>query len=577
MVVLVGAAGLGAVAVAIGGALSQHERITQMWVAAEVHDDNTSSIREVIDYNTGITPSAHGIFRRIPGLTVETPVRVTSPNAPATIAAKTPYFFDGGEAGVEVKIGDPNTTISGSYRYLINYESADLMAGRNLQWDAIGTGWELDIDQATVHVVAPWTFTNPLCQIGAVGSTEACAITQPEPGHLVAQVGSLSAGQGVTIRASRGVFLDEAPPGPSEAPAVPATPGGGILLPATAGLIAGLTGAAVASRLVRRAGRERVGAGGPADAAWAGGDGAASEERIDEAALAQLTTIEFAPPEGLSPSQGGVILTEQVLSEHKVAWLIAAAAAGSLDLVDEQGRTVALTRRAPGPPDEAAILNVAFEGRDTIELGGYDKSFATAWGLIGQQLTTWAVTSGIWDGQADRRKLHIWLWGGIAVLLGGLMATGGGYLVADSGRKWLPLVIVGALLAGGGFAAAWRGWELRVRTPLGSGLWLQVESFRNFLAQSETFHAEQAAERGVLREYTAWAVALGEIDRWSAAVAASATIPPEAGVRFALLAPDMNRSVSSTATAPTSSGGGFSGGGGGGVGGGGGGGGGGSW
>ena len=136
-------------------------------------------------------------------------------------------------------------------------------------------------------------------------------------------------------------------------------------------------------------------------------------------------------------------------------------------------------------------------------------------------------------------------------------------------------MIVGSLISGGGFAAVLRGWELRVRTPEGSGLWLRVESFRRFLHESETFHAEEAAKRGVLREYTAWAVALGEIDRWQHAVDGSTAIPAESGLGYVHMAPILIASTSSTSTAPSSSGG--SGGGGGSVGGGGGGGGGGSW
>jgi uncharacterized membrane protein len=68
-------------------------------------------------------------------------------------------------------------------------------------------------------------------------------------------------------------------------------------------------------------------------------------------------------------------------------------------------------------------------------------------------------------------------------------------------------------------------------------------------------------------------VALGEIDRWERAVAASTVIPAEAGLGYVHMAPMLMTSTSSTATAPSSS----SGGGGGSVGGGGGGGGGGSW
>ena len=105
-------------------------------------------------------------------------------------------------------------------------------------------------------------------------------------------------------------------------------------------------------------------------------------------------------------------------------------------------------------------------------------------------------------------------------------------------------------------------------------MWLRVESFRRFLAASEAYHAEQAAARGVLREYTAWAVAVGEINRWTHAMQSATNIPDRSALTYAVLAPSLSSSTSSTSTAPSSSGGG---GGGGGVGGGGGGGGGGSW
>jgi uncharacterized membrane protein len=103
-----------------------------------------------------------------------------------------------------------------------------------------------------------------------------------------------------------------------------------------------------------------------------------------------------------------------------------------------------------------------------------------------------------------------------------------------------------------------------------------VESFRRFLASSEASHAEEAARRGVLREYTAWAVAVGEIDRWERAVSSSSAIPAQAGLGYVHMAPLLLVNSQASTTAPSSSGGG-GGFGGGSVGGGGGGGGGGSW
>ena len=61
-----------------------------------------------------------------------------------------------------------------------------------------------------------------------------------------------------------------------------------------------------------------------------------------------------------------------------------------------------------------------------------------------------------------------------------------------------------------------------------------MESFRRFLAASESAHAEDAAHRGIVREYTAWAVALDQLDRWSRAVAVATGTPGHAS--FAALA-----------------------------------------
>src|SRR3546814_12711642 len=100
------------------------------------------------------------------------------------------------------------------------------------------------------------------------------------------------------------------------------------------------------ARLGGRGGRERVGAGGVADAAWSGES--TSEVRLDHDELKEMATTEFAPPEGITPAMGGIILAESVQPEHQVAWLIEAAIEGAIDLVEEGGKTVRLVRTAPG-------------------------------------------------------------------------------------------------------------------------------------------------------------------------------------------------------------------------------------
>jgi hypothetical protein len=505
----------------------------------------------------------------VPGLDPADPVEVSSPSAPAQVEAT------GTAQQARLRIGDPARTVGGRHRYRIAYRLAGVAPDGRLAWNAVGTSWPVPIARAEVHVVAPYRFEGASCVQGAAGSDAPCRVAQPEPGHLAAAVDGLAAGEGVTVYATAGSRLAAAPALPDPPAGIPPDPGTGPLPPALVAAGAALAGAVPASRLVRRAGRERVAGGGAAEAAFGGDDRAAGPEaRVDSAELATLATVEFQPPRELTPAQGGVLLAEAVRPEHKVAWLIGAAADGHLDLEDEGGQVtlVRLPRR-----DGAAtyLLDAAFGGRQRLTLGRYDEGFAGAWRSLGRELAAWERSCGLWDPAGDRRRALARTLGAVAGIAGLLVAVQLAVQAGRSGAGWLVGVAAGALLAGSGAAVALRAWELRVRTPAGSGLWLRTESFRRFLAASEAHHAEEAARLGHLREYTAWAVAVGELDRWSRAVAASAAAGADPAVRYPALAPALVAGTSASSAPPSS--GGSGGGGGGGVGGGAGGGGGGSW
>jgi hypothetical protein len=550
-------------AAAAGAALGDGERITAMWAGAEVGADGHARIVEAIDWDFGPT-AHHGIFRDVPGLEPDAPVSVASATAPADV------HLSGSSQQTRIRIGDPDRTINGRHRYLIAYPLGGVAPGGRLAWDAVGTSWPVSITDVEVHVVAPFQLQDLRCVQGAAGADAPCDIAQPEPGHLVARVDSLSAAEGVTVYATAGRRLAAAPALPAPPSGTPDDPGTGVLLPGLLATLVALPAAAATSRLVRLAGRERVAAGGPADAAWGGTRG---EIRIDADKLASLATIEFVPPPELTPAQGGVVLAEAVRQEHKVAWLIGAAIDGYIDLQGNRA-TVTMVRLPRRDGATAYTLDTAFAGRDRLLLGTYDADFAMAWKAVGGELKAWQRSSGLWDPAGEQRRLLALVLGGVLTLAGLLIAGAGGAAANRWGAVWLVLVAFGALLAGAGLAAAVRAWELRVRTAAGSGLWLRAESFRRFLAGSEAHHAEEAAKRGVLREYTAWAVAVGEIDHWSRMVAASGAARDPAAVQavhYAAIAPTLDNATSTTSSQPSSSNGGGS------VGGGSGGGGGGSW
>jgi hypothetical protein len=281
------------------------------------------------------------------------------------------------------------------------------------------------------------------------------------------------------------------------------------------GVLAGgiaLLAVALASGVVRRAGRECLPTAGMPIIGSPG-----EQARIDLADLAEHVTRSPSLPAGLSPAQGGVLLAGRVLDRHKAAWLLDQAVAGVVDLAPDGAGTDAttITRLRPGEGANAALLDTAFRGRDRVALGAYDQDFARMWEALGRELGGWQRESGLWDAHADRRARRTRVAGTLVAVAGLVLAALGGYLSARQTELPLVLAGLGGALAGGGTAAAFRSWELRVFTPAGSTAWLQVESLRQFLAQSPPTAVDEVLALGRIGRYTAWAVALGEAQRWA--------------------------------------------------------------
>ena len=219
-----------------------------------------------------------------------------------------------------------------------------------------------------------------------------------------------------------------------------------------------------------------------------------------------------------------------------------------------------------------------FAAAPAVELGTYDKGFAGVWKGIESEQQRLIDDSGWWSrplgfgGSVSAAAV-------VLAVFGGFVAFGlfGSALLALVSSSWggPAAVAVMTVLAIAVLAGLMYQSMLASRTATGSALTLRTESFRRFLEASEGRHVDWAWEQGLIREYSAWAVALGEADAWSDAIESSNLDQPERFTTPMLIY--ANASVfRSSRTAPSSSGssGGFSGGG---VGGGGGGGSSGSW
>ena len=150
-----------------------------------VNKDASIDVAETIVYEVGEDPG-HGIYRYIPLRQVAgaaapafiSGLTVTDENGKAYPIASLTYS----SSETDVKVGDPNVTITGEHTYVVRYHVTRAIGYFSnydeIYWNATGNGWVIPIDHATATVVLPGTFTaNDLhlaSYCGAEGDTANC-------------------------------------------------------------------------------------------------------------------------------------------------------------------------------------------------------------------------------------------------------------------------------------------------------------------------------------------------------------------------------------------------------------------
>jgi len=522
------------------------------------HSDGVR-ITEYVDIDFGST-QRRGYERYIPTDFGE-PVEITasSPSAPDDLGLER----IGDE--LRIRIGDPYVLNTGRHRYELAYTLPETgLASGVFALDIIGTQETLRTERFTV-VISGIELTDIVCSVGAINQVGGCDLL-PTARGLQTVIAPLEPGQGITIRGqvtalTSPVAVD---PGP---PREPRDEADTIVVTALM-LAAGLTsGFAIRRRSVNRGSNLIGGDGGAAGAAFF--DGSGPTRRVTDRELAAMATIEFVPPRGISPWEGTVLLSEALTDQATEGWFTTLHGRGAIGLTEVTEPTKGLQISA-GPqitsldPAQAALLNQILPHGSPKTLTGYDAEFASSW----KEVATWQArhiaTRQWWQGSVGTtpaRSFHIFaaVLTVVAVLatmfVGGTIRASGAGIGSVTGSAVFAVawaaVVVGAiaLLAG----AATR----RSRTAAGSAAYLQTESFRRFLAASEARHVEEAFQRGVIREYTAWAVALGEADAWRKA--ARSVAEPAVMAAVSSTAIGTHRYFSNAHTPPSSSGSGSSG------------------
>ncbi len=557
-------------------ALIRPERFDAKQVTVWPEGDNGVHVREIVDIDFGPT-ERHGYQRIIPNdfgepQSVEATSDVSSDIAVVNVGNDT-----------RIRIGDPDETITGRHRYTLDYVLPDAQLDSGvLALDIIGDDETMATSRFEV-VVTGFEFDTTACDTGAFGVYGGCDLVKDDTGNYVTVIEPLAPGDLITVGGTITGFDEPSLP-PIPEPPPPAPTGfstlGLLMIPM------GVAGGALAFLWNRRRGSNEVaGAGGAADAAFGGlpasGTSAATlagapTRRVTDAQLAAMATIEFVPPRGLEPWMGQALLRELVDQDTVVAWFSELIAQEAM-VITTDGDDHAL---APGPQRDRASaadqMHIAqlFRKESSIELGAYDATFAGTWKRVSEEQQDFIRDSGWWSSTTGRGSSIVAGFLGALIVIGVLFAVNiinfAGQGVGLLTSPWLAIVLGIALP----FFVGLLAYSAMVpsRTATGSALALRTESFRRFLASSEGKHVQWAWDNGLLREYSAWAVALDAADAWERAIRASNIPEPQAALGGPLLVHSLAYSMASMTTPPQSSSGssgGFSGGGGGGGGGGG--------
>lgn len=569
----------------------------ELTVDVVVRDDGSLAITEDIVEDFGAF-SKHGIQRIIPE--VEDPadgsgtrlfevtdlVVSTSPGTPADVDLTTD------DVQLTIRIGDPDTTIRGVHAYRLQYsvpaavtETADAI---RLLWDAISS-WQEPIGTLRYRITGPARIVAATCVAGALGATTACDSTVVDGDTVTMAQSDVLPNQAVTadVRWRPGAFGPVAPPASPDGVSERVGGVAGVVIVGIGLLV--LVAAQVV--IVRRARRDNAVTPAMLDATFSvrlGGDaGAAGVGSLplvtpgDLHAVGEDPVVEFVPPQKLRPVELAALLERGSNSTRLAGTAIDLAARGYFDITqgaDGDDDDWTLTWKGSSDPTplrdyEDDVLQTLFSGASSVALG--DRKTSMPGLATRQRSSVRRDLQGL--GLVPRRTRAL---SGAHFLCGALTALAliavavGLSAVATAGVIALVLVPVGIVL---GIVTVFV--PVSSFTPLGAAMAWRAKGFKRLFDESENYHAEFAANAGIMRDYMGYAVTLGSVDKWTSAFPTE--VQQQMGPMYSpLMIAAFSHSVATAATPPRSSSSGFSGGGsfgGGGAGGGGGGGGGGSW
>jgi len=498
------------------------DQFTRFDVAATVNADGVFDVTMTLDLqfsSTGHGPYVWFLTRQKydeshDRLITYDNFRVSSPTGAPTQLDTTKERDD-----IQLRIGDPNRTVSGTQTYVVSYTVSGIVnpdvPSSNMDeiyWNVISTGWELPISNVTITLNGPAPVSQTTCYMGT-NFTSPCTSNDSAGATATYTQASLAPGQGLAVVGGwpvgtfSGASIDIVP---SSQNPLSVSDGGGFWAGGSA-LVTGVA-AWLLVRLRKKGRDEQYANVTPGMVPVTGDKHEIKREEIRDAA------VEFAPPKGIPPRLVGACAREGTANEDITATIIDLAVRGYIHM-DQQADGDFDFRRTQTDPNslnqvERTIYDGLFHDSPTITKAQLSSAdfYETYNGY--QVLLRREFDAQKWYKANPKLVVAGYRVGGAVIaVLGTIAALGVGYTLTNRGIMGVGWLSVPFLVLGIGMIAMAK--RMPVRTPIGSAVAIQSLGFKKYLETAEADQIKWEEGQDIFSQYLPYAIAFGCADHWS--------------------------------------------------------------
>ena len=506
-------------------AYAADDQIDSFAINYDMQASGVLKVKETIVWRFGSNSGRHGIQR---DLVIREPdpnsdqdfvygisnIKVTSPDdyVATQFSSKTTESQGGREAELNIRIGDPNQTISApTATYVISYDVTGAMRSFSgydeFFWDGPGFGNPL-IKDLKITTTVPGGVQDAACYYGPPRSTTPCE-TQDFTKGGKATFGQTNVAPGssvsVGVKITPGLVADNKPHmEPNGAKLSPAERVGAFAL-AGVSLLSAILSPIIGVLWWRKNGRDQRYAGLPPGTVPLAGQDAEVVPNDPDIPI----PVAFYPPR-IPVAEAGLLIDGQVDARETAATIIDLAVRGALTVQSYGKDDFQVTLVDPNKataPHEMILLTSLFDGQPpgTVKDLSVPGSMAEAHESMRDSVRNQVTSRGWFRKVPSAAATSSFGFGLIVIAIFASFAVG----------FWLLLVCIPLLPILITFAVIRTKLKRGQRTAEGRAVCDQVEGFRTYLATAEADQLKFEEGEDIFSKYLPWAIIFELADRWA--------------------------------------------------------------